>query len=65
MIFDLYTHNTLVHWVPLTLSGGGLIHFSLGAYVTATSFGRTKEKMSMIDRMWGKSPLPPTTEPKK
>lgn len=43
--FAYYTKSPLSAWVPLTLQGGGLYHVAMGAIVTATSWGRTKEKL--------------------
>lgn len=44
--FAYYTKSPITQWSPLTLQGGGLYHVAMGAIVTATSWGRTKEKLA-------------------
>lgn len=44
--FQWVTKTPYTVWVPLTLQGGGLYHIAMGAIVTATSWGRTKEKLN-------------------
>jgi hypothetical protein len=46
-IFHYYANQPLVPWTPLTLQGGGLYHVAMGAIIGITSWGRTKEKMSI------------------
>ena len=38
-----------VPWVPLTLQGGGLFHVSMGAILGVSAWGRSKEKLALIN----------------
>ena len=40
--------SVLQKWEPLTLQAGGLYHFSMMAIVGVTSYGRTKEKIEIM-----------------
>lgn len=35
-------------WVPLTTSGGGLVHLSFGSLMSVSAFGRTREKLAGV-----------------
>lgn len=37
-------------WSPLTLQGGALIHISFGAFLGIYSHGRSKEKLSQLEK---------------
>ena len=36
-------------WAPITLQGGGLIHFSFGAVLGVSAWSRGKEKLALLD----------------
>ena len=49
-ILQSFQHGTVTQqWVPITLQGGGLYHVAMGAIVSITSHGRTKEKLNSQD----------------
>lgn len=48
-------------WDPLTLKSGGLFHIAIGAILTATSFGRSQEKIAAIRSGFGESGTTTTT----
>jgi len=37
------------HWVPLTLSNGGLVHIAYGTILGVSAFGRTQENLAKIN----------------
>lgn len=45
-LYAFYTKTDHSSWNPLTIQGGGLFHIAFGSIVTATSWGRTKEKLN-------------------
>ena len=45
-------------WTPITLQGGGILHLSLGALLTVTSYGRTREKLSRINDVQSQPSMP-------
>lgn len=44
--YSIYTKSLYIAWLPLTLQGGGLYHIAMGAIVTATSWAKTKERIT-------------------
>jgi len=50
-----------VGWEPLTLKAGGLFHISIGAILTATSFGRSQEKIQAMKTGFAESGTTTTT----
>lgn len=40
--------DLLVQWQPLTLSGGGLYHLSMGAMLSIYGFNRTQERLELF-----------------
>jgi len=49
------------HWDPLTLKSGAIFHLSIGAILTATSYGRSQEKIAAIKTGFGESGSTTTT----
>jgi len=46
--FSAITKTPYVQWHPITLEGGALYHFAMGAIVTATTIGRSQEKIALF-----------------
>jgi len=41
-------HQQIVQWQPLTLSGAGLFHISMGAILGVSAFSKSKEKLAEL-----------------
>lgn len=42
---QLYMHQTLVQWGPLTLSNGGMYHMAMAAVLGVSAWGHSQEKL--------------------
>ncbi len=47
-IMSVKTGN-VVHWMPLTLQSGGMIHLAMGAIIGVSAWSRGQEKMQYIN----------------
>lgn len=56
--FSSYTKTTLVAWVPLTTSGGGLYHVAMGAIIGVSSYGKTQESVTNMNTASSLQTLP-------
>lgn len=45
-ILQIVQHTTISEWQPITLSGSGLFHISMGAILGVSAYGRTQEKIA-------------------
>jgi hypothetical protein len=45
-LLQVFTHQTITQWNPLTLQGAGLFHLAMGAVLGIAAFGRTQEKLA-------------------
>jgi hypothetical protein len=45
-LLQVFTHQTITQWNPLTLQGAGLFHLAMGAVLGIAAFGRTQEKIA-------------------
>lgn len=43
--------SKMVDWHPITLQGGGLFHVSMLAIVGVTAWGRTQEKITVLQKI--------------
>lgn len=41
-------HQPIVQWQPLTLSGAGLFHISMGAILGVSAFSKSKERITEL-----------------
>ena len=44
-LLQIFHHQTITQWNPLTLQGAGLFHIAMGAVLGIAAFGRTQEKL--------------------
>lgn len=44
--FSYLTKTPIIPWVSLTLGSGGMLHLAFGALLTATSWAKTKERIT-------------------
>ena len=44
-LLQVFTHEPITQWQPLTLQGAGLFHIAMGAVLGVTAWGRTQEKL--------------------
>jgi hypothetical protein len=44
-LLQVFTHQTITQWQPLTLQGAGLFHLAMGAVLGIAAWGRTQEKL--------------------
>ena len=47
-VFAYITSTPLVSWTPLTVQAGALYHIAMLSIITATAWGRTKEKLAAM-----------------
>jgi len=45
-LLQVFTHQTVTQWSPLTLQGAGLFHLAMGAVLGIAAWGRTQEKVA-------------------
>jgi hypothetical protein len=45
-LLQVFTHQTITQWNPLTLQGAGLFHLAMGAVLGIAAWGRTQEKVA-------------------
>lgn len=45
-LLQVFTHQTVTQWNPLTLQGAGLFHLAMGAVLGIAAWGRTQEKVA-------------------
>lgn len=50
------TKTPIITWVPLTVQGGGLYHLAMGAIVGITSYGKSQERMTLIQSPYMPAP---------
>jgi hypothetical protein len=44
-LLQVFTHQQITQWSPLTLQGAGLFHLAMGAVLGIAAWGRTQEKL--------------------
>jgi hypothetical protein len=44
-LLQVFTHQSITQWSPLTLQGAGLFHLAMGAVLGIAAWGRTQEKL--------------------
>lgn len=47
---QIYSGVDMTPYSPLSLQGNGLIHISFGAFIGIYSHGRSREKISQIEK---------------
>jgi hypothetical protein len=45
-VLQVWAHQPITQWNPLTLQGAGLFHLAMGAVLGIAAFGRTQEKIA-------------------
>jgi hypothetical protein len=45
-LLQVFTHQPITQWSPLTLQGAGLFHLAMGAVLGIAAWGRTQEKVA-------------------
>jgi len=45
-LLQVFSHQTVTQWDPLTLRGAGLFHLAMGAVLGIAAWGRTQEKVA-------------------
>ena len=45
-LLQVFTHEPVTQWNPLTLQGAGLFHLAMGAVLGIAAWGRTQEKVA-------------------
>jgi len=46
-----YFHYPIVQWQPLTLQGGGIFHFAMGAIIGISTWGKSQQMVETIRNM--------------
>ena len=66
-LLQVFTHQTVTQWNPLTLQGAGLFHLAMGAVLGIAAWGRTQEKVagaaSNVTPMLYPAPVPMSPRP--
>ena len=64
-LLQVFTHQTITQWNPLTLQGAGLFHLAMGAVLGIAAWGRTQEKVAGAASNVSPtpSPMPPSMSP--
>ena len=66
-LLQVFTHQTVTQWNPLTLQGAGLFHLAMGAVLGIAAWGRTQEKVagaaSNATPMLSPAPVPMSPRP--
>jgi hypothetical protein len=60
-LLQVFTHQPITQWNPLTLQGAGLFHLAMGAVLGIAAWGRTQEKVAGAAS--NVSPPPPSFSP--
>lgn len=48
-LLQVFTHEPITQWQPLTLQGAGLFHLAMGAVLGIAAWGRTQEKVAGVN----------------